>query len=53
MVGGGAGKGNALLLIEDWHYEGHVGPMAGARIGIVMHNHVTRHQGITARLQEA
>ncbi len=51
MVGRGDRKADQRIVVENRHAERDIGPMRGAAIGIVVHDHVARAHGIAADLQ--
>jgi len=42
VVRGRRGEGDEPPLVKHGHCESHVGPMAGAGIGVVVHDHIAR-----------
>jgi len=49
----GAGKAMSCPSWNTGTMKATIGAVAGARIGIIVHNHVTRFQRVAALLQEA
>jgi hypothetical protein len=53
MVCRGGGKADQLALDEHRHDEGDVGAVAGARVGVVVHEHIAWPELIAALGQDS